>query len=155
MPSRDPPCTTFATKCQLNLSIREQPLLPVLDVFSMGWIIKRPSQGAAAEMLPKMTHDPTYCTPAEHRRAHCKQDLCHWAASLQEQGFHHRPTGDPLHNCRQASDSQLFTSCVSPEQEPRSCHVCPRAVGMVTTRSVSRTIRDWVVVRRCRRIQDH
>jgi len=36
----------------------------------------------------------------------------------------------------------------------RPCHVCPRAVWMVTGRSVSRTIRDWVVVRRCRRIQD-
>jgi len=27
-------------------------------------------------------------------------------------------------------------------QESRPCHVCPRAVGMVTGRSVSRTIRD-------------
>jgi len=45
-------------KCQLNLSPREQPLLTALDVFGMGWVIKRPSQGAAAEMLPK-THDPT------------------------------------------------------------------------------------------------
>jgi len=34
-------------------------LLPVLDVFGMGWVIKRLSQGAAAEMLPK-TYDPTY-----------------------------------------------------------------------------------------------
>ena len=41
-----------------NLSIREQPLSPSLDV--SGWVIKRPSQGVAAEMLPKMTHDPTY-----------------------------------------------------------------------------------------------
>jgi len=32
-------------KCQLNLS-REQPLLPALDVFGMGWVMK--------------THDPTY-----------------------------------------------------------------------------------------------
>jgi len=46
-------------KCQLNLSLREQPLLPALDVFGMGWVIKRPSQGAATKMLP-MTHDPTY-----------------------------------------------------------------------------------------------
>jgi len=30
-------------KCQLNLSQPEQPLLPALDVFSMGWVIKRPS----------------------------------------------------------------------------------------------------------------
>jgi len=35
-------------------------LHPVLDVFSVRWVIKRPSQGVAAEMLPKMTHDPTY-----------------------------------------------------------------------------------------------
>ena len=67
--------------------------------------------------------------------------------------FHHRPTGDPLHNCRQASDSQLFTSWVSPEQESQPCHVCPWAVGMVTGRSVSRIIR--LVVRRRRRIKDH
>jgi len=52
-------------------------------------------------------------------------------------------------------DSQLFTSWVSPEQEPRPCHVCPWAVGMVTGRSASRTIRDWVVECRRRRIQDH
>ena len=44
--------------------------------------------------------------------------------------------------CRQTSDLQLLTSWVSPEQEPRPCHVCPWAFGMVTGRSVSRTIRD-------------
>jgi len=69
--------------------------------------------------------------------------------------FHHRPTGDPLYNCRQASDSQHFTSWVSPEQEPRLRHVYPWAIGMVTGRSVSRTIRDWLVGRWRRRIQDH
>jgi len=41
------------------------------------------------------------------------------------------------------------------QQESRPCHVCPRAVGMVTGRTVSRTIRDWVVVRRRRRIYNH
>ena len=41
------------SKCLLNLSTWGQPLLPVLDVFGMGWVIKRPSQSAAAEMLPK------------------------------------------------------------------------------------------------------
>jgi len=30
-------------KCQLNLSLREQPLLLALNVFGMGWVIKRPS----------------------------------------------------------------------------------------------------------------
>jgi len=45
------------TKCLLNM--RATAALPVLDVFSMGWVIKRPSQGMAAEMLPK-TYDPTY-----------------------------------------------------------------------------------------------
>jgi len=38
----------------------KQPLLPVLDVFSMGWVGKRLAQGVAAEMLPKMTHKPAY-----------------------------------------------------------------------------------------------
>jgi len=47
-------------KCQPNLSLQEQPLLNALDVFGVGWVIIRPFHGAAAEMLPKMTHDPTY-----------------------------------------------------------------------------------------------
>ena len=47
-------------KCQPNLSIREQPLLNALDVFGVGWVIIRPFQVAAAEMLRKVTHDPTY-----------------------------------------------------------------------------------------------
>jgi len=46
-------------KCQLNLPTREQPLLPSLDVFGMGWVLKRPFQSLATEMLPK-THDPIY-----------------------------------------------------------------------------------------------
>ena len=52
----------------------------------------------------------------------------------------------------QANDSQLCTSWVSPEQESQPCHICPRPVGMVTGRTVSREIRDWVAVRRHRRI---
>jgi len=52
----------------------------------------------------------------------------------------------------QANHSQLCTSWVSPEQEPWPCHICPRPVGMVTGRIVSREIRDSVVVRRHRRI---
>jgi len=47
-------------KCQPNLSLRERPLLPALNVFGVGWVIIRPFQGVAAEMLPNMTHDPTY-----------------------------------------------------------------------------------------------
>jgi len=47
-------------KCLLNLLVQEQPLLPVLDVFSVGWVRIRPSQGAAAEMLLKMTHNPAH-----------------------------------------------------------------------------------------------
>jgi len=27
-------------KCQLNLSLRQQPLLLALDVFGMGWVLK-------------------------------------------------------------------------------------------------------------------
>jgi len=53
-----------------------------------------------------------------------------------------------LHNCRQASDSQLLTSWVNPEQEARTCHLCPRVVGMVSGESVSWAIRGWVFVRR-------
>jgi len=44
-------------KCQPYLSLREQPPLLVLDVFSAGWVGKRLAQGAAAEMLPKMISD--------------------------------------------------------------------------------------------------
>ena len=52
VPSRSPP-VRHCLKFQPNLSTWEQPLLPALDVIGMGWVIKRPSQGAAAEMLPK------------------------------------------------------------------------------------------------------
>jgi len=69
-------------------------------------------------------------------------------ASLQEQGIHQSPTGDPLHNHRHASDFQLLTSWASPEQEAQPCHVCSRPVGLVTGRPVPRAIRDWVVVHR-------
>ena len=68
-------------KCLLNLLTWEQSLLPVLDVFGMGWVIKRPSQGAAAEMLPK-TYDPAYSSGTLRGLLYCRQDLCHWAASL-------------------------------------------------------------------------
>jgi len=54
---------------------------------------------------------------AGHRGAHRKQDQRHWWASLQEQGTSHRPTGDLVHYCGQASDYQFLTSWVSPEQE--------------------------------------
>jgi len=54
---------------------------------------------------------------AGHRGAHRKQAQRYWWASLQEQSTSHRPTGDLLHYCGQASDSQLLTSWVSPEQE--------------------------------------
>jgi len=54
----------------------------------------------------------------------------------------YHPSGDPLRNCRQASDSQLLTSWVSPEQESWPCHDCSQGVGMDTGWSVSRTIRD-------------
>ena len=60
MPSRGPPVRhslQMSTK-PVN-AIRKQPLLLALDVFGMGWVIKRPSQGGAAFLLPK-THDPTY-----------------------------------------------------------------------------------------------
>ena len=51
--------------------------------------------------------------------------------SLEEQGTRHRLSGD---HWRQASDSQLFTSWVNPEQEARPCRICSRAFGMDTGR---------------------
>ena len=54
----------------------------------------------------------------------------------------HCTTADKL-----VSDSQLFSSWVSPEQEPQSCHICPWAVGMVTGRSVSeQSETEWLCV---------
>ena len=87
----------------------------------------------------------TQHSATEHRGAHHKQDYRYRAASIQEQGIRHRPTGDPLHSCRQASDTQLLTSWVSPVQEARPFHVCSRAVGMVTDWPVSRGIEWWYV----------
>jgi len=40
--------------------LREQPLLPVMDVFGAGWV--HPCQDAAAFLLPKMTEDPAFCS---------------------------------------------------------------------------------------------
>ena len=60
MTSCGPPRCSISWKCLLNLLVQEQPLLPVLDVFSVGWVRIRPSQGAAAEMLLKMTHNPAH-----------------------------------------------------------------------------------------------
>jgi len=97
-------------KCHPNLSLREQPLLPMLDVLSAGLVGKRKArQQRCCRRWPTTLH-----TPAEHRGFHCKQDQRYWAASLLEQGVNHRPTRDPLRNCRQACDSQLLTSWVSP-----------------------------------------
>ena len=66
VPPRGPP-VRHCLKCQPNLSTWEQPLLPALDVFDMRLVIKRPSQGAAAEMLPK-NHNPTYSSWTPYRR---------------------------------------------------------------------------------------
>jgi len=38
VPSRGLPPVRHCLKCQPILSLREQPLLPVLDVFSVGWV---------------------------------------------------------------------------------------------------------------------
>jgi len=40
-------------KCLPNMSSWQQPLLHALDLFSVGWVIQCPSQGAAAQILPK------------------------------------------------------------------------------------------------------
>jgi len=58
MPSRGPPVAAFLEMLTKSVNLRAIAA-NVLDVFGMGWVIKRPSQGAAAEMLPK-TYDPTY-----------------------------------------------------------------------------------------------
>jgi len=97
-------------KCLLNLSLQEQPLLPVLDVFNADWA--HVFQGAAGCLFQRITELKTQHSAAEHRGAHRKQDQRYRATSLQEQGIHHHLTGDPLHNCRQANDSQLLTSWV-------------------------------------------
>jgi len=60
-----------------------------------------------------MTQSPAYS--AEHRGDHRKQDQRYWAAGLEKQNIHHLPTGDSSHQLRQPSDSQLPTSCDSPE----------------------------------------
>jgi len=57
VPSRVPPCYDIAWNYTKPV-IREQPLLPVLDVYSVGWVGKRLAQGVGAEMLPQMTHNP-------------------------------------------------------------------------------------------------
>jgi len=59
--------------------------------------------------------------------------------------------GNPLSHCTaadklEASDSHRLTNWVTPEQEPRPCHICPRAVVIDTDRTISRAIREWVVV---------
>jgi len=61
-------------------------------------------------------------TTAEHLRVHRIQDQCFRAASLQEQGTRHRPSLDPLHYRRQASDSHLLTSWVSAVEDEWLCH---------------------------------
>jgi len=124
-----------------SCTVETSTISPVCDFFKDNF-----SRDAAIGWL-KIQH-----SAVEHRGAHCKQDQCYQAASLQEQHYSPSSTGEPLHNCRQASDSQLLTSWVSPKLEAQPCHVCPWAVGTVTGRSVSRTIRDWVVVHRHRRI---
>ena len=91
-----------------NLSIREQRLLPVLDVFRASFVRIRPNQGGAAFLLQMVTK--TQHAAVEHRGVHCKQDQGHPAATLQKQGTRHRPSGDPLRYHRKASDSQLLTS---------------------------------------------
>jgi len=100
---------------------------PVLIRAHLCWVGKHLAQGAAAEeLLLKMTHDPA------HYRLDLKTEgLTANKISVIEQlnfknkGIRHRLTGDPLHNRRQASDFQLVTSWVNPEQESRPCHVCP------------------------------
>ena len=59
-------------KCLQNLSLRDQPLLTVLDMLGADWVGKRPLQEAAASLLPEDYWRPSIT--AEHQRAHGKQD---------------------------------------------------------------------------------
>jgi len=81
--------------------------------------MKRPFQGAAAEMLPK-THDNILQRNTERLSADK-------ISVIERLAYKNKAFIIVLleTNYGQASDSQLFTSWVSPEQEPRPCHVCP------------------------------
>ena len=127
-------------ECLLNLSLREQLLLPVLDMFSMGWvgicsygvtavaevdlrpsILQLNAEGLTASKSPLSSSKPI-------RTRHSSSSYRRPTAQLQTS--YRR---DPLHDCRQ-TDSQLLTSWVSREKETRFCQVCPQTVGMVTGR---------------------
>jgi len=54
------PLPALFPNCLLKLSIREQPLLPVLDVVCADWVGIRSFQRVAASLLPRMTEDPAY-----------------------------------------------------------------------------------------------
>jgi len=131
-------------KCLLNLSIRGQTLLPVVDVFGAGWVGKCRFHCTATLLLLKMAEDPT---AAEHREAHRKQDQRHRTSSTQGQGTRHHLSANTLQYGRQASDSQLLTSWINPKQEARLCHICLRAAGMDTGRSASeKSETEWLCV---------
>jgi len=54
MPSRGPPC------CGISSVTMRATTATHAGCVQRGWVKQRPSQGAAAEMLLKMTHDPSY-----------------------------------------------------------------------------------------------
>jgi len=79
--------------CIPNQLLREQPLLPMLDVFSADWI--RLFQSAERSLLSRMPDDPAFfCWTSRDYR---KQDQIYWAASLQEQDTRHHHSGESLH----------------------------------------------------------
>jgi len=57
-------------------AVREQPLIPVQEVFGVDCVEK--AGGAAAFLVPTKIEGPTYSS--------WKQDQCHRATSFQEQG---------------------------------------------------------------------
>jgi len=145
MPSRCPPCRIFATNVNETFHYESNHCFPRWMCSSCdGWWYSflRARQQNAADDNPR----PNILQLNTEGLSANKISVLEQMPAYK--GFHHSPEGDPQHICRQASDSQLFASCVSPERESWPCHICPRAVAMFTDRSVSRAIRDWMFVRR-------
>jgi len=101
-------------KCQLNLSVREQPLLTAQDVVGMGWVTKRPGV-----LRPNILQLNTDGLTADKISAIEQLAYKNKAFIIVLQKTH----------CTNADKLVIpnfsVAAWVSPEQEPRPCHVCP------------------------------